>query len=174
MPLDFPSLPQHIVPLANFRRKGRVADDELAKLPAQHLGMLQPLTDEAAQFLWDYVTETDLHGDTPFKKGFFRTVDKAKILADNEREIKKWLYQRGIPFDKLVYLSWQPTEAMIVPWKLLVKYFSIFCDGGSSDLTVFDQGLNWALLFYHEDEIYFGTNQDFEPSGAFPEIDFIW
>jgi len=96
------------------------------------------------------------------------------INDENGKEIKKWLYQRGLPFEKLVFLSLQPTEAMIVPWKLLIKYFNSFYYSTSDDLTVMDQGLNWALLFYHEDEIYFGTNKGFKPSETFENIDFIW
>jgi hypothetical protein len=88
----------------------------------------------------------------------------ARILDGNETEIKKWLYHRGLPFDKPVFLSWDEKDAMIVPWKLLIKYFDSFYYGGSDDLTIIDQSLNWALLFFHEDEIYFGTNKDFKPS----------
>ncbi len=50
---------------------------------------------------------------------------------------------------------------MIVPWKLFVNYFDSFYYAGSDDLTIFDESLNWAFLFYHEDEIYFGTNKNF-------------
>ena len=60
---------------------------------------------------------------------------------------------------------------MIVPWKLFIKYFDSFY---LDDLTLFDQSLTWALLFYHESEIYFGTNNDYEPSEDFAEYQFIW
>jgi hypothetical protein len=50
---------------------------------------------------------------------------------------------------------------MIVPWKLLIKYFDSFYYPSSDDLTVIDQSLNWALIFMHYDEVYFGTNKDF-------------
>lgn len=174
MSIDFGNIFQHVIPMDDFRLKWRFTDEKYDKLPDQHLVQLKPLDNEAAKFLWDYIARTNLHNDTPFKKDFFRTIDKARILDGNEKEIKKWLYQRGIPFDKPVFLSWQPTDAMIVPWKLLIKYFDSFYYGTSDDLTVIDQSLNWALLFYHEDEIYFGTNSDFKPSETFSDIDFIW
>ncbi len=158
----------------NFQLKWRFTDEKYDKLPDPHLDQLKPLDKEASTFLWDYVEKVGLHIDVPFKKDFFRTIDKARISDDNEKEIKKWLYQRGLPFDKPVLLSWQPTIAMIVPWKLLIKYFDSFYYGTSDDLTVFDPSLNWALLFYHEDEICFGTNKDFKPSETFGHIDFIW
>jgi hypothetical protein len=108
------------------------------------------------------------------KKGFFRTIDKAEVLANNQREVKKWLYQRALPFDKPVFLTWSRENAMIVPWKIFMKYFDSFYYSISDDLTVIDQTLTWALLFYHENEIYFGTNKDFKQSEIFADTDFIW
>ncbi len=174
MSIDFDNIFQHVIPMDDFRLKWRFTEEKYDKLPDQHLDQLKPLDSEAAKFLWDFIEKINLHKDTPFKKDFFRTIDKARILDSNEREIKKWLYQRGLPFDKPVFLSWQPTDAMIVPWKLLIKYFDSFYHGVSDDLTVIDQSLNWALLFYHEDEIYFGTNTDFKPSETFADIEFIY
>lgn len=155
-----------------FRLKWRFTETSLI-IPDHHLDQLKPLDNDAAVFVWDYITKVQLHSDTPFKKDFFRTIDKAKIVGDNEKDIKKWLYHRGLPFEKPVFLSWQPTDAMIVPWKLVIKYFDRFYCGGE-DLTLFDQSLIWALLFYHEDEVYFGTKKDFTPSETFTDIDFIW
>lgn len=174
MSVDFSNIFQHVIPMDDFRLKWRFVDEKYSKLPAQCLGELKPLDQDAAKFLWDYIAKTSLHDDVPFKKGFFRVIDKARILEKNDKRIKKWLFQRGIPFGKPVFLSWQPTEAMIVPWKLLIKYFDSFYYSSSDDLTVIDQSLNWALLFYHEDEIYFGTNKEFKPSTTFAGINFTW
>ena len=49
----------------------------------------------------------------PFKNGMFRTIDRARITESNNKEIKIWLYQRGLPFDKNVYLCWDEKNAMI-------------------------------------------------------------
>ena len=172
MAVNFDNIYKHVIPINDFRLKWRFTDDKYDKLPDLHLSQLKPLDNLASQFLWDYISQTNLHFDIPFKKDFFKTIDKAKISGDNEKEIKKWLYHRGLPFDKDVFLSWQPTDAMIVPWKLFIKYFNTFYY--ADDLTVFDESLNWALLFYHEDEIYFGTKTDFKPSEAFEDVNFIW
>jgi len=160
--------------MKDFVLKWRFTEEQYGKLPDQHLEQLMPLDKAASQFLWEYTVGTGLHYDVPFKKGFFKTIDKAGISEGNEAEIKKWLYQRGFPFQKPVYLSWDQATSMIVPWKLLIKYFDSFYYGASDDLTVVDQSLNWALMFYHEDEIYFGTNEDYKPGHTFDDIDFIW
>ncbi|MBC7586813.1 MAG: hypothetical protein H7178_00525 [Chitinophagaceae bacterium] len=141
-------------------------------IPDIHLEQLKPLDKIASEFLWNYISDSELHDNVPFKINFFKTIDKAKIELDNKAVIKKWLYQRGLPFDKQVFLSWQPNEAMIVPWKLFIKYFDSFYH--SDDLTIIDQSLTWALLFYHESEIYFGTKSNFKPSEDFANRQFIW
>jgi hypothetical protein len=172
MGVDFDNIKDHVISMDDFNLKWRFTDENYDKLPQLHIDQLKPLDHPASKFLWDFIVATNLHNDIPFKHDFFRNIDKAKILEGNEKEIKKWLYQRRIPFDKMVYLSYQPDTAIIVPWKLLIKYFDSFYY--SDDLTVFDQSLNWALLFFHEDEIYFGTNKDFLPSELYQDIDFIW
>lgn len=174
MSISFENISNHTIPLEKFRYKWRFTDEKYDKLPDAHLEQLKPLDHKAAKFLWDFIAETKLHGNVPFKKDFFKTIDKAQILSNNTGEIRKWLYRRGFAFDKEVFLSWQPDEAMSVPWKLFVKYFDSFYYGGSDDLTIIDRSLNWALLFYHEDEIYFGTNLDFKPSEEFSDHNFIW
>jgi hypothetical protein len=161
MSIDFDNIFQHIIPMEDFPLKWRFTDEKYDKLPEAHLEQLRPLNNDASKFLWEYIGDTNLHKDIPFKKEFFRTIDNVKILDDNETEIKKWLYHRGFPFDKFVFLSWEPSIAMIVPWKILIKYYHSFYYSSSDDLTVIDRSLNWALLFYHEDEIYFGTNLDY-------------
>ena len=171
MKIDFDTISEHIIPMDNSPMKWYFNGKYNDKLPEIHLNQLRQLNKEASKFLWDYISATRLHSDIPFKKGFFRHIDKARSFVGNEKDIKKWLYQRGIAFDKDVYLSWQPDSAMIVPWKLVIKYFDDF---GWQDITVIDRSLTWALLFYHENEIYFGTNKDFVPSEAFADIDFLW
>ena len=56
---------------------------------------------------------------------------------------------------------------MIVPWKLLIKYFDDF--DYADDLTVIDQSLNWAMLFFHEGTIYFGSNEKYEQDSNLDE-----
>jgi hypothetical protein len=174
MSISFQNIHDHSTDIDKFRMKWRFNDTKYDELLREHLDQLKPLDNMASKFLWKYIADTELHKDVPFKKDYFQVIDKAKVSDDNEKEIKKWLYQRGLKFDHQVYLSWSPDDAMIVPWKLLIKYFSSFYYSGSDDLTVIDQSLNWALLFYHENEIYFGTNEKYKPSESFANIDFIW
>lgn len=159
MNINFDNIFQYIIPINEFGRKWRFTEEKYDILPDQYLDQLKPLDKEAAKFLWDYIAEANLHNDIPFKKDFFRIVYNTRLFDDNKKKNKEWLYNCGLPFDKYVFLSWDETDAMIVPWKLLIKYFDSFFYGGSDNLTIIDQSLDWALLFFHEDEIYFGTNK---------------
>ena len=172
MKTDFTNISNHTTPLKDFQLKWRFTEENFDAFSDQHLDLLKPLDKEASNFLWHFMDDTNLHEQIPFKHDFFRVVDKFDILNGNKSEIKKWLYQRGIPFKKSVYLSWGPDVAMIVPWKILIKYWDLFYYESSDDLTVIDDSLNWALLFHHEGVIYFGTNEDFVPGDLFPEIDY--
>ncbi|WP_299101472.1 hypothetical protein [uncultured Winogradskyella sp.] len=168
--VDFKNIGNNTIDLADFKMKWRFTDSNYNLLPNVHLEQLKPLNKNASNFLWHHIQSVQLHSDFPFKKGFFKTIDKVKILEDNETIIKKWLFHRGLSFQKKVYLSWQPDEAMVVPWKILIKYFDDFFYDGSDDLTVIDESLNWALLFYHESEIYFGTNEKYISSNSLDSI----
>jgi hypothetical protein len=93
MQVDFENIFEHTIPMEDFRLNWRFTDVLFHKLSDHHLKLLQPLDIEASKYLWDYISATNLHQNTPFKKGFFRTIDKAKITSENKREVRKWLYQ---------------------------------------------------------------------------------
>lgn len=166
--MTFKELHKHIIPMAEFTLKWRFKKDKYNLIPEQHLTELKPLDKTGAKFLNDYINSCRVHSQLPFKNNLFRNVDKVKILDGNEKEITKWLYQRAIPFNKEVYLSWG-NEGMITKWKFVVKYWDSIFYGGSDDLTIFCQSLEWALLFFHESEIYFGTNKEFEAKNTYHE-----
>lgn len=171
--MTFSDLDKHIIPMTEFTLKWRFTEEEYDYLPEQHLNELKPLNKAGAEFLSDYIHDCKIHSELPFRNGLFRKLDKAKILENNHKGITKWLYLRAIPFDKEVYLSWDGNSGMITKWKFVVKYWDSIFYGGSDDLTVFDQSLEWTLLFFHEDEIHFGTNKDYEPKAEFDDKWFV-
>ncbi len=167
--MTFEKLNRHIIPMTEFTLKWRFTEEKYGLLSEQHIAELKPLDKTGAEFLADYISTCRLHSQMPFKNDLFRNLDKVRILDGNEKEITRWLYQRAIPFDKEVYLSWDDRNGMITKWEFLVKYWDSIFYGDSDDLTVFDQSLEWALLFFHEDEIHFGTNKEYEPKMEYDE-----
>ena len=171
--MTFEQLNKHIIPMTEFTLKWRFTEKEYDCLPEQHLNELKPLDKVGAEFLANFLSDCKVHNELPFKNGIFRNLDKVKILENKEKEITKWLYQRAIPFDKEVFLSWNGNNGMITKWKFVVKYWNSIFYGGADDLTVFDKSLEWTLFFFHEDEIHFGTNKNYEPIAEFDEEWFV-
>jgi len=146
--------------MEDFIFKWRFTDEKYDLLPDNHLNELKPLDKEASNFLADFLSKTTLHDQIPFRKGFFSTMHKTKIVEGTEIDIKEWLYHRALPFDQTVFLSWDRETSMKTKWKYVVKYWDALFYSASDDLTVFDDSLEWAVLFYHENDIYWGTNKN--------------
>ena len=156
------NIEQHTIPFDRFRYKRRFTEEQHNVLPPQHLEQIKSLDKEAARLLMDVTVGSGNFNKWPFGDPNFRYVEKLQIPSYLEREqpVKKWLYQCGLPFDQQVFASWDNESAAITTWKMIVKYWSDFYYPSSDDLIIVDKTLNWALLFYHEDIIVFGTNAE--------------
>jgi hypothetical protein len=148
------------VPMDQSPLKRRFTDPRYHVLPSIHLAQVKPLAPVEARRLWDLILQASLHDDLPFTDGYFRTVVSTAISESQgeDSRVRKWLYQRGIPFGQRVLLSYQSELAIETTWKILIKYWSDFYYPGSDDLTVIDGSFTWALFFFHEDHVFFGTN----------------
>ena len=152
------------VPMADFALKWRFTDPKFDVLPPIHLEQIQPLSASSAELIWKIILDSNVHAVDPFKPGFFRHHETTAIgdshgNPDEDSRVRKWLYRCEIPFDHLIFLSWQPSWAVKTTWKMLVKYWTSFYYPISDDLTVIDQSLEWGVLFHHEHELHFGTNR---------------
>ena len=152
------------MPMAEWPMKWRFTDTKYHQLPEIHLAQIAALSPAAAKRLWDVISRSRLHDDLPFVDGFFSQVNSTPIGdshgdSTEDSRIRKWLFHCGIPFAAPVYLSWQPDWAVKTTWKMVVKYWTDFYYPISDDLTVIDGSFRWALLFFHEHEVFFGTNQ---------------
>lgn len=121
--MNFDDIDKSIISMDNFTLNWRFMDERYGVIPSDHLSELKPLDEAASNFLDTFLSRTHIHLQVPFKTDFFRTIDRARILTGNEKEIKKWLYHRALPFDKLVYLSWDKKTSMKTKWKYVVKYW---------------------------------------------------
>ena len=73
MKVDFENIDSHTIPMTDFPLKWRFTQEAYDKIPYVHLNKIRPLDKEASKYLWDYISQTGLHKDAPFKKDFFRT-----------------------------------------------------------------------------------------------------
>lgn len=161
MSISFQNIDDHIIQMNDFDLSWRFTEAEYNVIPLEHLELIKPFDKSGSKFLNNFISQTNLHKSMPFTDGFFTTIDRINFGFDEEKDVRKWLYQRRFPFEKKVYLSWGEDHSLMTTWKLLIKYFDDFFYPGPDDLTVFDESLNWAILFFHEAEIYFGTNEKY-------------
>jgi hypothetical protein len=149
--------------MEQFRYRWRFTDPRYCVLPPLHLAQIQPVDEASAGRLMDLTAPW--YREQPFTEGFF--ADVASIPLDNQdaeavRGVRKWLYQRGVPFKQRVFLSWSRGEAAVTNWKMVVKYWDELWYPGSDDLAVFDESLSWALFLWHESVAFFASR----PVGA--------
>ena len=148
----------NVIPIRQSSLRWRLADHpHRDRLRPQHLRKIEPLDHESAGRLLD-LTRPWLR-EQPFTPGWFTEVASLQIgIRDDPeqtRRVRKWLYQRGIPFGHRVYLSWSSTEGAITTWKMVVKYWDELWHPIADDLAVFDGSLSWALFLWHEGEAFF-------------------
>jgi hypothetical protein len=152
------------VPMDRFPLKWRFTDPRYDLLPLIHLAQIKPVAPADARRLRDFIRQAGIHRDFPFTEGYFRSVVSTAIGDSHgdpveDRRVRKWLFGRGIPFRQPILLSYNPESAIETSWKMLVRYWTAFYYPISDDITVIDESLNWALLFFHEHEVFFGSNK---------------
>jgi hypothetical protein len=139
--------------------------DDFAQMPTQHQEQTHFLNREANTYLYQYISDNNLITGpiwNPFSKGNFRKVEEFTNL-DDEQELKKWLYRRSVPFKNWVFLLPSFSEDPIyLTWKMVIKYsYEIFW--GIEDIVIFDQTQNWCLFYFHEEHLFFGRENTFDP-----------
>ena len=159
--LTLENIEQHTIPFDQFRYKWRFTEEKYNVLPAHHMEQIRPLDKEAARLLVDITVGSGNFDKWPLGNPSFRHVEQVQMpdILEDEQLIKKWLFQRGLPFEREVFTSWDNESAAITTWKMVVKYWSDFAYP-FDDLIVVDKSLNWVLLFYHEGIVVFGTNKE--------------
>jgi hypothetical protein len=77
--------------------------------------------------------------------------------TSSDQEVKKWLYNLGIPFSQKVFWIDQPQTGFVLTWKMIIKYSEDLFFG--SDAVIWDKTLNWCLNYHHDDMFHFGKDR---------------
>lgn len=133
--------------------------EEAQKISSEHKDQIYFLNEEATTFLNSYFDSSKIRKnlEEPISKDHFKKIENYKINSDVS-ELKKWLFNKKIPFDKFVFIDKDRSGfAVMLTWKMVIKY----CEGifFSEDIYIFDSSLNWAIFYFHEDEIAFGSEK---------------
>lgn len=74
-------------------------------------------------------------------------------------EVRRWLFDRGIPFSRIVYLMYERGQVVQTTWHLVIRYWDAFAWSVGYAMLVVDHTLDWACCFHHEEVIVFGTHR---------------
>jgi hypothetical protein len=72
-------------------------------------------------------------------------------------EVRRWLYDRGLPFRRVVYLLYERDQVVQTTWRMVVRYWDALAWSVGFAMIVLDPTLQWACCFHHEDVIVFGS-----------------
>jgi hypothetical protein len=138
-------------------------------LPETHREQILFVDKTAEKYIFDFVSAANLITDgfwDPFSKGNFKTVEESEALSNTpvaNQELKKWLFNRGIAFPTWVFVLMEtPGPPMLMTWKMVIKYVDHILFG--SDVVIFDSTLNWCLVYFHENQLFFGKDRFYDPS----------
>jgi len=155
------------IPLENHPLIWKFVDDS-KKLSAEFEDQIIALNSEASRFLWGFrSTQRYLSSISAIGK-YFNEQDELSFGENDSQKVKKWLYERQIPFDQKVFWIAQPEWGFILTWKMIIKFSDELFFG--SDEIIWDKTLNWALIFDHNDVFYFGKNRNFNAEKHSEEI----
>jgi hypothetical protein len=151
------NIEQYNVPIEGHPLKWIFEDSEEKTISEEHRDQIFALTPGAAKLLWNLESQFKIFGREFFEKKFFKENEEWVITGKSDEEIKKWLFNRGIPFSHKVFVSIQPEWGFVMTWKMAIKNFDGLFRG--SDQTIWDRTLNWGLAYDHNDVFYFGRNR---------------
>lgn len=154
------NLESHTVALSEHPMRWLFENEAGEMPPASYCDQIFPLTQEASRFLWNTESKLRLGEFYPGIRKYYRDVDEFSFMDNMEKEVKKWLYQRGIPFRQKVFISFQPDTGFIMTWKMAIHFSNDLFFG--HDLIVWDKTVNWALFYNHNDYFCFGRNRIFD------------
>ena len=152
--IDFDKLFEETIPLENFELGWRFADENFGTLSIEILRQLRPLSVEASHKVYQILSK-EIHADFPFKKDLFEEI-KAITLSSENISAKELLLTFEIQNSEYVLLNWGINTSMMVPWGIFIEFYDSFYYPVSDDLTVINSKLEWGILFFHDDTIYFG------------------
>jgi hypothetical protein len=150
-----------MIPMDQFALRWRFTDPAHRVLPREHLEHIKPLHAESAVRLCDLISHW--YPLPPAGQAGFTKIARARIDAyepDEVQLVRKWLYERAIPFKRQVFVLWDRHTAAITTWKMMLRYWDAFWYPSSDDVIVFDASLLWLLFLWHEEEAFFASSPE--------------
>lgn len=140
----------------------------LSKMPVTHRDQIHVLDQAFTLKAYDAFNQTDLlsgddgWGNQPFAGNPFKRVETFHMLKDSDKDLKKWLYQRGIPFSNEVLLlpvfKSEDEPAILTTWKIVIKNAQELFE--MDNLVIVSNHADWCLYYHHDGLITVGQEPD--------------
>lgn len=160
LPFDIETIGWH--DLTDSQRDFFCFEDEYLPLPNEHALKIQRLTSTSAQRVWQWLGSSLPAGWPASESHFasqtlFRLDDEHWNSDAGIQTVRQWLHDLGVPYSTEVFLIYEEHKLVLMPWKLVVKYWDALSWSIGMYMIVMDCTRQWACCFDHENVIIFGT-----------------
>lgn len=139
--------------------------DDYLPLPTDHAAQIGLLAPDDAARLWSWAFSSIPPGWP--ERSVERFEHEAVLSAHDcwndatkRAEVRRWLYDRGIPFRRAVYLLYDRNQVVQTTWKMVVRYWDAFAWSVGYAMIAVDHTLRWACCFHHEEVFVFGSRSE--------------
>lgn len=138
-------------------------DDEYLPLPADHAAKISLVEHGDATRLATWAFASIPPGWPDRADGGYAIEERLGIRDSwndpvRREDVRRWLYERGVPFGRTVYLLYERDRVVRTTWQMAVKYWDAFAWSVGYAMIATDHTLQWACCFHHEDVIVFGKH----------------
>ena len=141
------------------RERSFFVGDEYLPLSPNHCERIKLLSRIDAQRIWDWLPLKN-RVLWPSPKSSFTHQDSLLLKwdADEDPEVRDWLWSRSIPFGREVFILHDDRRTVIqTEWKMLVRYWDAFSWSVGVEALVIDRSLSWCCHLHHESVLIFET-----------------
>jgi hypothetical protein len=152
-------------PLNEFELYWRWSDAEGVIFPETILVQIHALRPQKAQELENYM----LASCQKLSKYVYTSIPEDVVLHTEfemiarmdgnkytKESITQWLVSLAIPAQTMIFVSWEASLALLLPWQIFCQYWDDFCYPGSDDICISVISGAWCIVYYHEHIFLYG------------------
>jgi len=141
-------------------RRGVVPDDMLAKI--------RPLSFAKATEVYFRLDQRSHREDEGFLPVPFRLVNKIDSSHIDAGVVQHWLEAHIPDMAEAVIVSWEWRDAVATTADVFCRFWDDFCYPSSDDVTILPLTEEWALVYWHEEVLFFGERIEPDPRASCP------
>jgi hypothetical protein len=151
--------------LADHERGFFCFQDEYLPLHPNHAAQIGLLSHADATRVWSWAFETLPPRWPDCIEQPFAYIERCYVIdswndAGRRGAVRRWLFQRGVPFKRVVYLLYDRDQVVQTTWRMVVRYWDAFAWAVGYAMVAVDHTRQWACCVHHEDVFVFGSHRE--------------